>query len=58
MTKDNIQGHVLFGMSGYQVNDTMINGAFVMKDRIILTMDHDKTMAKSREVSKKLWSRL
>ncbi len=58
MTKDNLQGHVLFGMSGYQVNDTMINGAFVMKDRILLTMDHEKTMAKSREVSKDLWSRL
>lgn len=58
MTRGNIQGHVLFGMSGYQVNDTMINGKFVMKDRILLTLDFEKTMAKSREVSSELWKRL
>lgn len=58
MDGNNLQGHVLFGMSGYQVNDTMINGRFVMKDRILLTMDFEKTMRESRDVAKKLWDRL
>lgn len=58
MTGDNLAGHAIFGMSGYQVRDTMINGRFVMKDRIITTIDFEKTMAKSREVSKRLWDRL
>ena len=32
-------GHVLFGLSGYKVKDTMINGRFVMKDRVFLTRE-------------------
>lgn len=51
-------GHVLFGLSGYKVRDTMINGQFVMKDRILLTADHPKLMAQCREHAQALWSRL
>ena len=58
MNGNNLAGHAIFGMSGYQVRDTMINGRFVMKDRILTTIDLEKTMAKSREVSKRLWERL
>jgi cytosine/adenosine deaminase-related metal-dependent hydrolase len=58
MNRNNLAGHAIFGMSGYQVRDTMINGRFVMKDRILTTIDLEKTMEKSREVSKRLWERL
>lgn len=51
-------GHILFGMAGYQVEDSMINGRFVMKDRVILTVDHAKIMAETRRLSQKLWDRL
>ena len=51
-------GHVLFGLSGYKVKDTMINGRFVMKDRILLTADHPRLMAQCREHAQALWSRL
>lgn len=51
-------GHVLFGLSGCKVRDTMINGRFVMKDRILLTMDHTDLMAKCRSHAKELWSKL
>lgn len=51
-------GHILFGLSGYQVRDTMINGRFVMKDRILLTMDHPRLMEQCRKQAEGLWSRL
>ncbi|WFF72767.1 putative aminohydrolase SsnA [Proteiniclasticum sp. QWL-01] len=51
-------GHVLFGLSGYKVKDTMINGRFVMKDRVFLTVDHPRLMAQCRDHAQKLWSRL
>jgi len=51
-------GHILFGMAGYQVEDSMINGRFVMKDRVILTVDHARIMAETRRLSQKLWDRL
>ena len=58
LTENTWGGHVLFGLSGYKVKDTMINGKFVMKDRILLTADHPQLMAKCREHAEALWSRL
>lgn len=55
MSKDNWFGHALFGMTGRIVNDTIINGKFVMKDREILTADVKEIMSKSRERVKEVW---
>lgn len=56
MNKDNWFGHALFGMTGRLVNDTIINGKFVMKDREILPVDVKEVLAKSRERANKIWS--
>lgn len=58
MNKDNWFGHVLFGFSGRMVNDTIINGKFVMKNRQILNADVQEITAKSRERAKHLWSKM
>lgn len=55
MNKDNWFGHLLFGVSGRMVNDTIINGKFVMKDREILSVDIQEIKAKSRERAKEIW---
>lgn len=55
MNKDNWFGHALFGMTGRLVNDTIINGRFVMKNRVIQTADTKKIMAESRERAKQIW---
>lgn len=55
MNEKNWFGHVLFGMTGRMVNDTVINGRFVMKDRVIQTADTKEILAKSREHVKKIW---
>lgn len=55
LTKDNWGGHALFGLTGRLVNDTMINGKFVMRDRIILNVDQEEIHAKSRKRAKEIW---
>ena len=55
MNGDNFYSHILFGMSGRGTVTTMVNGKLVMKDRVILTVDEEKTLAKAREVSKEMW---
>ncbi|SHJ55192.1 putative aminohydrolase SsnA [Paramaledivibacter caminithermalis] len=56
INKDNWFGHVLFGMTGRLVNDTIINGKFIMKNRKFLSVDVKEVYAKSRERAKKIWT--
>jgi len=55
MNKDNWFGHALFGMTGRLVNDTIINGKFVMKDRQVLTADVKSILSKSRKRAEQIW---
>ncbi|MCD8380962.1 MAG: amidohydrolase family protein, partial [Lachnospiraceae bacterium] len=52
---DNINSHILFGMSGHDVVTTVANGKVLMKDRKVLVADVEEVMAKCRESSAKLW---
>lgn len=51
----NINGHILFGMTGRDVVTTVANGRVLMKDREIKVIDVEEAMAKCREESVKLW---
>ena len=51
----NINGHILFGMTGRDVVTTVANGRVLMKDREIKVIDIEEAMAKCREESAKLW---
>ena len=53
-----INSHILFGIGGRHVNTTIINGRVVMKDRILLNIDEEALLAKSRELAQKLWDRI
>ncbi len=53
-----INSHILFGITGRHVDTTMINGKIIMKDRVLLNIDEESLMAKSREQAKKLWERI
>ena len=52
---DNINGHILFGMTGRDVVTTIGNGKVLMKDREVKVIDVEEAMAKTREASAKLW---
>jgi putative selenium metabolism protein SsnA len=51
-------GHILYGMSGSQVNDTMVNGAWVMRDRDILTVDEAAIFARSTRRAPRIWAQM
>ena len=51
----NINGHILFGMTGRDVVTTVANGRVLIKDREIKVIDVEEAMAKCREESAKLW---
>jgi len=57
MDETNLDGHIHFGMMGKNTVSTMINGKYVMKDRVILTVDEKEIYAKSRIVAKAFWAR-
>ena len=57
VTGDNLNGHLLFGMSGRAVATTVINGRVVMKDRQIKPVDEQRIFARARELAGELWRR-
>lgn len=55
MNENNLNGHILFGMTGRDVVTTIANGKVLMKDREIKVIDAEKAMADCRQESAKLW---
>jgi putative selenium metabolism protein SsnA len=54
----NFNSHVVFGMTGRAVDTTIINGKVLMQERKLLIADEEEILAKSRELSSKLWQRI
>ena len=55
---DTINSHVLFGISPRHIDTTIINGKIVMKDKILIGVDEEALLARSREMAQKLWGRM
>lgn len=55
LTANTVGGHLVFGMTGRQVVDTIIDGKYVMKDREIQTVDEEKLFAESNERAVEIW---
>ena len=49
MNADNVNGHILFGMTGRSVVTTVANGKMLMKDRRCTGFDEEEILAKVRE---------
>ena len=58
LTKENINGQLLFGASARTVRTTVANGRVLMKDRKLTTVDREEIFAKAREEALKTWKRL
>ena len=54
MDASNINGHILFGMTGRSVITTVCNGKVLMKDRELIGLDEEKILYEVREEAKKL----
>lgn len=58
MTPDNVNSHMLFGLTGRSVDTTIIGGRIVMQNRKLTTLDEREICAKSRELADKVWERI
>ena len=54
MDENNLNGHILFGMTGRSVVTTVCNGKVLMKDRELIGVDEEKVMYEVRESAAKL----
>lgn len=57
VNRENIAGHIIFGLSNSNVTCNIINGKFVMKDRLLVDADEEAIYGKSRELANKFWER-
>ena len=55
MHAGNVNGHILFGMTGRSVVTTVCNGKVLMKDRELTVVDEEKAVAECRRSSEQLW---
>ncbi len=58
LTTENLAGHVLFGWSSAAVRDTMVGGRFVMRNRVVQTVDEAALGVRARAGAKRLWERM
>ena len=54
MTKDNVNSHILFGMTGRSVVTTVCNGKILMKDRELIGIEEEKVLYEVRKEAEKL----
>ena len=55
---ENIDGHILFGMTGKLCRTTIANGKILMKDHELIGIDEEAENAHILETAKKLWGAL
>jgi putative selenium metabolism protein SsnA len=58
MTVENLAGHFLFGMNSSMVESVMINGKWVVKNRVLVGVDVNSVYEKSKKAAKKLWTKM
>ena len=58
LTSGNFPWHLIFGMDVHQVNSTMVNGRWLMRNRQLLTVDEAHIHSKVKGLSQALWNRM
>ncbi|MTD38105.1 putative aminohydrolase SsnA [Erwinia sp. CPCC 100877] len=58
MNSTNYNGHLLFGVNGGAVTDTIINGSIRMRDREVQGVDEAKIWADAQAQAQSLWTRI
>ena len=57
MNTGNFPWHMQFGMSGADVDTTIVGGKVIMKDRKLLSIDPESIARRSRELAPEVWER-
>jgi putative selenium metabolism protein SsnA len=57
LTAGNLPWHILFGFEASAITGTMVAGKWLMRDRVLLTLDEAAIAARARELSATVWER-
>ncbi len=57
MNESNINSHLVFGVTGKNVDTTIINGKVIMEGRQLVNIDEERIMARGRELAAEVWKR-
>ncbi len=57
LTIDNLPWHILFGFRDSMVTATMVDGKWLMKDRVLLELNEKEIAEKAVNLSKEVWKR-
>lgn len=57
LTAGNLPWHILFGFEASAITSTMVAGRWLMRDRVLLTLDEATIAARARELSAAVWQR-
>lgn len=57
MNENNINSHLVFGISGRNVDTTIVNGKVIMEGRKLVNIDEERIMARGREFAAEFWKR-
>ncbi len=53
----NLPWQIIFGFQESMITSTMVAGKFLMKDKVLLTLDEEKIAAESRAIAPEIWKR-
>jgi putative selenium metabolism protein SsnA len=58
LTPENLAGHLLFGVDRSHVRSTMVAGRFVLRDRVLATVNEAEVFTHARAAAGALWERM
>jgi len=58
LTQSNFLGHFFYAFENKQIDSLIVNGRFVMKNKIIMNIDEDLIMKESQKLAKTLWKKI
>ncbi|RLD62040.1 MAG: amidohydrolase [Bacteroidetes bacterium] len=58
INQNNFLGHFIFGIESKHVEHVISSGKLIVKNKIIQTVDEQKILSMSQELSKKLWDKM
>jgi putative selenium metabolism protein SsnA len=57
LTSMNLPWHIIFGLNESMITSTMVAGKFLMKNRVLTTIDEEKVVSIARQRSQKVWKK-
>jgi cytosine/adenosine deaminase-related metal-dependent hydrolase len=58
IVRQNILGHLLFGMNSTMVQHVMVDGNWIVWNRQLMSIDEEAVMSRARKVAVKLWKNI